>query len=415
MKPETLIWLPADQYSSVHGIWDVQFVWCPLAVDKNLPLHQTTFITIGGKEHGKSRARVKAIRMGSDVDMLDQQQPQYMAADMNSTNDGWSSQNCAMRPKLGDGMRTQSQLPYRQFERQILFPALSWSTRRRRKTADAVPRTVSDHAVQQAERKILFPALGWTVWRRNSNISKKARKPRKGRTSPRGDPELPEKPPAESPQPPSHRSAARTPTERGRTASEKVTPTRKVSPSTERALEQAQQRREAIEKLRAARRHSDQLREARWPRPPNTNGLHSFHLLSPTRSAPMESIPHSPLAPPSPTAASLPADCSEAKMVELPDVPDSAVHPESSASTENARRSGHAQDSGSVHSERSVEQSDLVSDGETDDRIDRWRSQIPSVSSEHDSQRRRSGRKSRSPRPSWAVTAESELAGFGPE
>ncbi|KAI1848449.1 hypothetical protein JX266_005755 [Neoarthrinium moseri] len=45
-----LLWVPAGKYDSVSPLWQDQYIWSPVPVDKSLPLHQTSFLEIDESE-----------------------------------------------------------------------------------------------------------------------------------------------------------------------------------------------------------------------------------------------------------------------------------------------------------------------------------------------------------------------------
>lgn len=50
----SLVWLDPKKYDSVAPLWHDQYIWSPgLPVDDTIPLHQTSFIDVGGEQHGE--------------------------------------------------------------------------------------------------------------------------------------------------------------------------------------------------------------------------------------------------------------------------------------------------------------------------------------------------------------------------
>ena len=52
----TLVWLPPSQYSAIRDKWQDQFVWSPTAFASDLPVNQTSFISVNSRGRAESAA-----------------------------------------------------------------------------------------------------------------------------------------------------------------------------------------------------------------------------------------------------------------------------------------------------------------------------------------------------------------------
>lgn len=92
-KKPAIVWLPSDGYNRVKDFWKDQYVWAPIAVDSTLPVQQTLFIDLEGKE------ATKELKQGETI--TSQVQPPSSPSSLSPSRSPTPSQHCDLEVNAG--------------------------------------------------------------------------------------------------------------------------------------------------------------------------------------------------------------------------------------------------------------------------------------------------------------------------